>query len=494
MNELEEFEFRHRLEQEQAQPQSSMPTMAQVAMNAVPKGVANLLNTPHLIGDVMEKGLAKLPYAETLMPGITKRADEMGNVPMDLATKAGLVNPAYDPQTGPQRIVDTAIQAGIGSALPIGGVVKSAITGTISGAAAQTTKEVTGSDTAALAVGMATPLISPAVAMRAPANAAILKNPTKLATAQEGMAAGLKVPPSYIKPSFTSNSIQSVGGKAATKQAVQTANVETIDNIARQAVGIQKGVSLEAGLEKVHELANGPYRAVDALRSSVNMDWFPRFHSTSLLEDLKAARANATRAFKEYNANRNMDTLAKAKGFRAEATSIENDIEKVAIAANRPDLVQQLKDARTLHAKAYDIERALNTSDGHIDASVFAKMIEKKKPLSGELQVIGRFASAFPDAVRKASRIQSSGVSALDATLAAGLGTAGYYGSGGDPQGLSLAMLPLLRGPARSLMLSKGYQSKLLKESMPVNPSTGAIRSALVGTSLLDYTPEEVRR
>src|SRR6185436_19833858 len=107
---------------------------------------------------------------------------------------------------------------GVGTAISpasgIAGVARNIGMGIASGTAAGMTKEGTGSDLAAMAVGMATPFAVRG-AFSSGANAPLLRNPVKLATAQEGMAAGYVVPPSYLKPSFSTNRIESISGKAA---------------------------------------------------------------------------------------------------------------------------------------------------------------------------------------------------------------------------------------------------------------------------------------
>lgn len=469
--------------------QPEEPSYLAVAGNAAAKGAASVgdmfLNAPVnainvakagavLAGDAMGKDLRD-DLTVTPQPNLIEKG----------MRAVGLIDETREPQTTGQRILDMAVQAGVSmAASPASSAAQFAKAGAIglaSGAAAGVTKELTDSPLAATAVGMAVPLIARGLPSKA--NAPILKNPILKKTAQDGLDAGLVIPPSYIKPSATTNRIQGFAGKAATKQEAQVRNVETIDNLARKAVGIPEGTPIVDGLKDVHERANGPYQEVEKLRSSTNMPWFPRFHSISLLEDLKAARSSATRTFQEYHRSLNTDTLAKAKAFSKEAESIENDIERVAKAAGRPELVKQLKEARTLHAKAYDIERALNTADDHVSAAVLGKMYAKGKPLSGGLAVIGKFAKAFPDAVREGAKIQSPGVSALEAISAGGLGAGGMAMAGG-PVGLLAAGVPLLRGPARSLLLSKGYQNRLLKEAPSLNPAM--LQSILGGRAIAE--------
>src|SRR5574343_823665 len=144
------------------------PSIGQVALNAIPKGIANLANTPHTINALVLRGLASLPGLDAVpevknfLQGIADHPEFNRNHPMEFMQKIGAVRPEHEPQTGPQRIVDTAIQAAIGSAaIPGGGALnmaKQAALGATSGAAPQVNKEATGSDLLAGEVGGATPL------------------------------------------------------------------------------------------------------------------------------------------------------------------------------------------------------------------------------------------------------------------------------------------------------------------------------------------------
>lgn len=84
-----------------------MPSMGEVALNAVPKGVANFLNTPNLISHLLLKGVASIPGMDS-MPEVKKfleeGAEKFGrNGPMHMMETAGLVDPAKNPQTAYRR-------------------------------------------------------------------------------------------------------------------------------------------------------------------------------------------------------------------------------------------------------------------------------------------------------------------------------------------------------------------------------------------------------
>ena len=76
--------------------------------------------------------------------------------------------------------------------------------------------------------------------------------------------------------------------------------------------------------------------------------------------------------------------------------------------------------------------------------------------MTGELATIGKMAGAFKQSMREGGNVPASGVSGTDAAASALLGVAGA--AGGGPMGILAGGLPLLRGPARNLVLSPGYQ------------------------------------
>ena len=76
--------------------------------------------------------------------------------------------------------------------------------------------------------------------------------------------------------------------------------------------------------------------------------------------------------------------------------------------------------------------------------------------MTGELATIGKMANSFKDVMREGGNVPSPGVSGTDAAASALLGVAGA--AGGGPMGLLAGGLPLLRGPARNLVLSPAFQ------------------------------------
>lgn len=492
VNEQEEFEFRARLEAEQgSHPAPADPSMPQVMGNAVPKGMANLLNTPITIANLIMMGLSNLPGAGHLtgLQTLAAEPELKANAPMEAMTQAGLIDPAKNPQTGPQRIVDAAIQAAIGAAaVPGGGLagaVRGAAVGAGSAAAAQTTKELTGSDLLAVAVGVASPLVLRALAD----TTKVIATDTQKITLKEAQQAGFVVEPSSVRqpPSVLEN----VAGKASIAQEAVVRNQVVANKLAAKALGLPEDTPLSPSL--LHELKEKiakPYHDVEQLRASgTQLEWFPRFHSASLLEELKQARESTKELYRQYYRTPDVGVLKAAKAAAAEAQSIEADIDRVATALGKPELLLELKAARMLYAKIADVEKAMNVGTGNVSMPILGRMLDKGAPLSGELRLIGKFSQAFPRVAREVESVPPAGVSALNAAGSAALGMGGAAATG-HPLGAAAAALPALRSPARNRVLSEGFQSGLLREP-PAPPSVGqtAGRAAIVGTTVEENQP-----
>lgn len=473
------------------QPTAPEPTMGQVALNAVPKGLANLLNTPITLANLIMSGIASLPGAGHLT-GLQAAAAEpelKQNPIMDLAAQAGIVDPAKNPQTGPQRIVDTAIQAAISAAaVPAAGVVgavKGAAIGAASGAAAQTTKELTGSDLLAVAVGVATPF---AVRAALETGSKVLLTDTGKLTLKEAQQVGYVVEPSAIRQ--PSSKLETIAGKASIAQEAATRNQTVTNRLAAKSIGLPEDTPLSPSLlNELKKRAAKPYEEVEVLRASqTNLPWFPRYHSPSLMDELTQARQDATALYKAYYARPDEGVRKAAEAASSLAKSIEADIDMIANAAGQPDLLDRLKAARMLYARINDVEKALNVGSGNVSAPILGRMVDKGAPLSGELRTVGKFAQAFPRVAREVESVPPSGVSGTDAAGAAVLSIGGAAAAG-SPAGAVAGGLPLLRGPARNRMLSPTVQKGLLTELQPTPIGETAGRAAMIGKTVEENQP-----
>lgn len=466
----------------------NQPTIGQVALNAVPKGFANLLNTPITIANLIMLGLSNLPGAGHLS-GLQEAAQEpelKANPALDAAKQAGLIDPAKDPQTGPQRIVDLAIQSAIGAAaVPAGGVAqaaKGAAIGAASGAAAQTTKEVTGSDLLAAVVGTATPAVMRSLGA---SSKKIMLNQTAKATLKEAQEAGFVVEPSSVRQ--PSSALESVAGKPAIAQDAVFRNQQTANKLAAKGLGLPADTALSPDvLDVLKKQVGTVYDEVDALKANPNMPWFPRFHQTNMMSELKQARQDKAALWRSYWRQPDEGVRKAALASDANVQSLENDIEMVAKAAGKADLIPRLQAARQLYARISDVEQAMNPATGNVSMPVLAKMFDNGRPLSGEIATIGRFANAFKRVAREVESTPPPGVSATNVLAGAALGAEGAAVSG-SPVGMAAAGLPLLREPARKQVLSQKFQKGLLTEpTPPASPGVTAGRAGMVGKTVAE--------
>lgn len=296
----------------------------------------------------------------------------------------------------------------------------------------------------------------------AAATANALNKPTADALSA-GREAGYVVPPSAVNPSWINKRLESIAGKAAVGQEAAVRNQPVTNALARKAAGLPDDVPLsQQALAGVRAEAGKPYQEVGGLSPIASQD----------LEALKQARFDANAYFKHYNVSADPASLIKAKDARSLSDMLEQSLQNEASTAGRPELLPQLADARKQIAKTYDIGRTINPGTGDVSAPVVGAMLKKGRPLTGELQTIGNMQQAFPSYLREGARIPTPGVSKSEALSAALLGTGGAMAGG--PFGVALGALPLLSGPARSLVLSKPYQSMMA--NVPEKESLATLR------------------
>lgn len=475
---------------EKEQAAKPTPSMARVALQSAAKGAAAIpdmfLNVPTQLANLGSAGIGVVA-GELGRTDITARMPifETPNPVRSGLEAIGAIRPEFEPQTAGQRIVGRALETAPSFALsPFQGVKQLAgnlAVGALSGSAGQATEEATGSKLAGAAVSALTPLAARGVV----SGGQSILEPVKGETLKEARRAGYVVPPSTVKPTFATERLESVAGKASVSQAASVRNQSVTNNLAAKAIGLPEGTPLtKETLQAVREKAGKVYDAIDQLETSPTMDWFPRFHERNLGEQLKQSRADATAWWKSYKAKPNPTFLKKAERFESIADSLEDDIERIAQASNQPELMKQLRDARQLYAKTYDIERALIPGTGDVSASAIGSIL-KKKQVTGELKVIGEFAKAFPREARNAVTVPSPGTSGTDAAASALLGTIGT-GTMGAP-GMLAAGLPLLRSPARSLALSAPMQNRLILD--PRSLGQRGLEAGLGGRMMLEPRP-----
>lgn len=294
------------------------------------------------------------------------------------------------------------------------------------------------------------------------------QNAVRDATLKAAQEAGYVVPPSAVNPSWVNKRLESIAGKAAVGQEAAVRNQEVTNTLARKAVGLPENAPVtEKALEGVRTAAGKAYQEVGALSPIAKQD----------LEALKQARFDANAQFKFYNRTGDPAVLKQAKEARELVDMLEQSLESEAANAGRADLIPALVEARKQIAKTYDVGRAVNVGDGSVSAPVIGRLLDKGRPLTEELATVGKMQQAFPSYMREGASIPTPGVSKSEALAAALLAVGG--GAAGGPMGMAAGALPLLSGPARSLLLSKPYQSMMAGQSYSPGLLTQAAAKAL---------------
>lgn len=323
---------------------------------------------------------------------------------------------------------------------------------------------------------------------QAEAATAAAQNSTRDATLKQGMQAGFVAPPATTNPSLGNQIAESVSGKAATQGAASLKNQKVTNQLIRQDLGIAEDVPLsrdslkavrtEAGksyeavkqtgdvvsdqqfLDDVVDLVGGnstvtksfPGAKVSADQSVIDLAdtlMQPKFTAKAAVEYSKRLRSQAKANFKAAYAG-GPEKLELAHAQWNAAGALEDAIDRHLQAQGMGDLSRAWNQSRTLIAKSYSAEAALNEGTGNIVASKLARELSKGKPLSGGFEQVAKFASAAPKAM--AEPTQSTGVSALNAMM-----TAGGIGLG-QP---GIVALPIARLLTRRAILSKALQKRM---------------------------------
>lgn len=311
----------------------------------------------------------------------------------------------------------------------------------------------------------------------------MLNNAIRDKTLADARLAGYVIPPSKINPSAINNVIESFAGKAATAQEAALRNQEITNALAKKAIGIPANAPFTVqAIEAVRKQAAAPYDDIARISKQAAKD----------LDALKQARFNKTAWYKFYDRQGDPDALKKAMAMEKQATTLETKLEKTAVAAGKPELVDAMREARKVYAKTYEVERALNLADGNISAPVLGRSLDKGTQLTEELGTIAKFQQAFPAYAREGASIPPSGVNKLKVmTSAAAAGVGG--GTMGAP-GIALGIVPLLDDAAKAGILSKSYQKYMASPRYTPNAADFAATFSRLGaqTAGRDGSPPDL--
>lgn len=451
----------------------------------------NLVATARIPG-VFASGVSRIaPFSGSMAPTVTRLAESIGSGGLRLGSPTG-------------------------SAL--GNAALRSAGGTISGAATAGLVDPEDAGKGAL-IGAASPLILAGAGRlggaigrnRAAQATAQARNAPRLDTIRQAAAAGYVIPPSSVNPSLRNTVLESVSGKIATAQSASVRNQAITDGLVRKALGVADDAPLtsemlgqyrqaayEAGYVPLRQV--GPVQTDNAFMQALDniaqrytgkgtIPAMNRTEVTDLVDSYKLGgfdSSDAVDAIKNLRETANdlfrRGDGALAKANRAVADALENQLERAA-GATSPGLLEAFRQSRANIAKSHTVEKALREGGGSIDAAKIARELQKGAPLSGELELIGKFANAFPKAAQPAAQVAGPGVSKLAAAASTLMGGAGGVAAG--PIGIGLGAVPFVVPPlVRGGLLSSAYQRGL---SAPVSVAPSRVGGLLADQSAQQF-------
>ena len=253
--------------------------------------------------------------------------------------------------------------------------------------------------------------------------------PQKMELARQAVDSGFVVPPADLDPNAATELLSGLSGKIKTAQVASQQNQPVVNNMAKKALGVApdevitpellQGIRTRAGqaynpvkqsgmvtsdsifksaLDDIAETYKGANSAFPGIAKNEVGDLVQslkvgEFDAAGGVEALKVLRETADKAF------RTGDT-GLGKASKAAATALESQLERHLVNVGDPAALQALRDARKLIAKTYSVQKGLNGATGDVSAPALAKLLEKGKPLEGELLTIAKTAQAFPKSMQ----------------------------------------------------------------------------------------------
>lgn len=316
--------------------------------------------------------------------------------------------------------------------------------------------------------------------------------------------AGYVIPPTQVNPTLFNRILEGTAGKLSTGQKASAKNQSTTNTLARKALGLPEDTALtpdvllsvrrEAGkayealrsvgvvpaddvfndaLSKIEATYRGATRSFPGMPDNgvgrmVESLRVPSFDAGDAVDAIALLRDNADTAFRSGNA-----ALGRASKQAAEA--VEDAVERAIKSNGDEALMRRFKNARTMIAKTYSVQKAANPATGTVDAKKLAAQLAKGRPLSGELKQIADFAAAFPKAAQAVEGMGSlPGFSPLD--VAAGGVTSAATSN--PAAMLSIFLRPAARGAALSQPVQRRLSAAVADSR--ANPVSSALLAELL--------------
>lgn len=497
MTEQEEFEFRARLEQEQAAriPTSGVPgprtqrkaSTMDIITSAPYKAVAGaadiFLTAPENIANLAKMGYGTAVTAmgrPELAPQVTAPRQPVS----ELFQRAGLIRQPEGETTPFQRGLDVAIQGATGALLGGAPAIRAAAptlagqgraaagmatTGATAGGAGQAVTEATGEPLYGAATSMAIPgvAISRAQARQAQLQAEQQRNAVRDLTIRQGQEEGYLVTPGSVTPSTQNVLAERLAGKTRVQQEAAVRNQQVTDRLARRAVGIGENDPLtranmqqirtqefQRGYEPLNRI--GPVQA-DAQFNTALDDVLTAYTGPGqsfpgaipqpvqdLVNSYRVGQFNSADAIKatrtlrdaaRANISRGDNELGLAQ--RAISNALEDQIERQLTQAGNPNaqaMLDQFRASRQRMAISHAVEDAIVEGGGSVNARQLANDLQTRgRYFTGDLDLIARFANISRPVTTQPGTMGTPGAQTIMGGISGGLGGVGGQMIGGTP-------------------------------------------------------------
>ena len=244
-------------------------------------------------------------------------------------------------------------------------------------------------------------------------------------TLELGKQAGYVALPSDIGGGKAGRFLEGMSGKLKAEELASARNQQVTNNLTRKYLGLPEETPLT--LETLENARESVYPAYDAVRNtgSINLGNQNPFSNivtgvnkvsggkNALMQNVPDSYAidadTAVQRLRELRSDGNAyvtsgtnilkpnpKEVLRGKKYLAEADKLEKAIENHVTKLGQPELIEQFRDARRYIAKTFTVQKALNPQLGSVDAKKIAKDLGKGAPITDELSIVGKYATAFP--------------------------------------------------------------------------------------------------
>lgn len=497
MTEQEEFEFRARLEREQAAriPTSGIPgprtqrqaSTMDIITSAPYKAVAGaadiFLTAPENIANLAKMGYGTAVTAmgrPELAPQVTAPRQPMS----ELFQRAGLIRQPEGETTPFQRGLDVAIQGGTGALLGGGPAIRAAAPtligqgraatgmaamGAGAGAAGQAVTEATGEPLYGAATSMAIPgvAISRAQTRQAQLQAEQQRNAVRDLTIRAAQEEGYLVTPGSVTPSTQNVLAERLAGKTRTQQEAAVRNQQVTDRLARRAVGIGENDPLtRANMQQIrtqeYQRGYAPLNQIGPVQTDAQFDTalnnvlaaytgpgrsFPGAIPQPVQDLVNSYRVGQFNSADAVGATRTLRDAARANisrgdnelglAQRAISNALEDQIERQLAQAGNPNaqaMLEQFRASRQRMAISHAVEDAIVEGGGSVNARQLANDLQTRgRYFTGDLDLIARFANISRPVATQPGTMGTPGAQTIMGGISGGLGGVGGQMIGGTP-------------------------------------------------------------